>query len=430
MLAVRRWLLALGICAAIGCGLDAVGTMELPAAPGAEVGLESSVPDLDASLDVSTDAPFDNGLPGDAEADRPDAGVVFVPSHIQPAYSLTAPNVTIATNSVLDTSARTITIGSGAPAPLTNLVHSGEVAVWSVGSFKLDFSVKLTLKGTRALVIVASKDVNLDGHIAAFGDKDVPGPGGSAAASGAGKGGNGVKPNSGDASGGGGAGHATAGGAGGTKGAAAGGAGGAAVNANDAVLAGGSGGGHGGGLPTAKCSDATRGRGGVGGGAIQISALGKLIVSTTGSIDVGGGGGAGGCKDNGMDQYRGGGGGGAGGLVVFEAIAGIQIDFGAQIAAAGGGGGEGGSSKDMGGDGQSGPYPAGIALGGALNSGGKGGNGGTGAGSSATMPDPGVANDSAGGGGGSTGRVFLGTRSPSAILVFGTVAALRTDFAF
>ena len=123
------------------------------------------------------------------------------------------------------------------------------------------------------------------------------------------------------------------------------------------------------------------------------------------------------------------GGGGAGGLVVFEAIAGIEIDFGAHIVAAGGGGGEGGSSDKMGGDGQAGPFPTGIAAGGDLNSGGKGGNGGTG-GSLAAMPGSVSSNDSAGGGGCSAGRVFLGTRSPAPILVTGTIGALRSDFAF
>lgn len=431
---MRRWLLALGIGAAVGCGLDLTGTLEVPGSgPDFEAGVGSSVPNLDASGDADDDARFDidgGNVYVDAEGDRPDAGVAFVPSHLQPVYSLTAPNVTIATDSVLDTTARTITIGSGAPTPLTNLIHSGELAVWSVGSFKLDIAVRLTLKGTRALVIVASKDVTLDGHVAAFGDKDAPGVGGAAAASGAGKGANGAKPNSGDASGGGGAGHATAGGAGGTKGAAPGGAAGAAVNANDALLAGGSGGGHGGGFGSAICSDATRGRGGVGGGAIQISAVGKIVLSGTGGIDVGGGGGAGGCKDNGTDRYRGGGGGGAGGLVVFESVGGIQIDLGAQIAASGGAGGEGGTSNKMGGDGQSGPFPAAVAQGGNLNSGGRGGNGGTGAGSTATTPEPGVANDSAGGGGGSAGRVFLGTRGPAQLVVNGSIAALRTDFTF
>ena len=424
-----------GAVPALGCGIDAVGGVESEVVPvEGGVSAEAALPRLDAAVldDASgadADAVADANV--DAPVERPDAGVVFVPSHIQPVYSLVAPNVAIATSSVLDTSARTITIGAAAPTPLTNLIHSDTLAVWSVGSFVVAAGVTLTVTGTRPLVIVAASTVELRGHIAAYGDVAAPGPGGLAAASGPGMGGNGGKASANDISGGGGAGHATAGGAGGKKNAGVAGTAGLVANSNGAALVGGSGGGHGGGFTAATCSDPTRGRGGVGGGAIQISAVGKLLVASTGSVDVGGGGGSGGCKDNSSsDDYRGGGGGGAGGLVYLESPAGIQVDVGAELAAAGGGGGEGGDGNQMGQDGQAGPYPSSTAQGGNSNSGGRGGNGGTGAGVTTTAPGPGLGGSTAGGGGGSTGRVFFGTRTPALLVVGGKVSALRSDFAF
>jgi hypothetical protein len=439
---VRRGILVLGlVCLAglasgLGCGIDAVGILEPDAAqPGTEGGAnDAALPGLDSSATDgggTTDAPADGTTLVDAQADAADGAVAFAPSHIQAVYSLTAPNVTIATSSELDTTARTIAIGAAAPVPLANLIQSDTLAVWSVGSFVLAPNVILTVKGTRPLVIVAASTVELRGHIAAYGDAAQPGPGGLAAASGPGKGGNGNKTSAMDISGGGGAGHATAGGAGGKKNAGVAGAAGLVANANGAMLVGGSGGGHGGGFTAATCSDPTRGRGGVGGGAIQISARGKLLVASTGSVDVGGGGGSGGCKDNGAnDDFRGGGGGGAGGLVFLESVASIEVEAGAELAAAGGGGGEGGDGMKMGADGQAGPYPSAVATGGGANSGGTGGNGGTGAGSTTTAPTSGQTGSTAGGGGGSTGRVFFGTRSPALLLVNGKVSALRSDFAF
>lgn len=421
----------LGLVPAIGCGLDAIGGLDPSEVPIVEGGTTDVVlPELDAGgvLDGADATLADAGV--DAPLVRPDAGVLFVPSHVQPVYSLAAPDVIVATDSEVDTTARTITIGAAAPAPLTNLVHSDTFAVWSVGSFVLGPNVRLTLKGDRPLVIVAATTVELRGHVAAFGDVATPGAGGLAAASGPGKGSKGGKAGV-NISGGGGAGHATAGGAGGKLNAAVAGSAGPVANANGAMLVGGSGGGHGGGFTAALCSDPTRGRGGVGGGAIQISAVGKILVASTGSVDVGGGGGSGGCKDVGApDEYRGGGGGGAGGLVFLESVAGIEVEAGAELAGAGGAGGEGGDSNKMGQDGQSGPYPSGTAFGGNANAGGPGGNGGTGAGAATTAPGAGLSGASAGGGGGSTGRVFFGTRTPALLVVDGKVSALRSDFAF
>ncbi|MEA2751863.1 MAG: hypothetical protein QOI41_6006, partial [Myxococcales bacterium] len=82
--------MALGICAAVGCGLDLTGSLDSVAAPGVDAGAEGSatLPDLDASGDAAgeagtVDADVDTGTL-DAESMRPDAGVAFAPSHIQP----------------------------------------------------------------------------------------------------------------------------------------------------------------------------------------------------------------------------------------------------------------------------------------------------------------------------------------------------------
>ena len=419
---MRRWLFVLGVCTAFGCGLNAVASKTFEGPPDAgepEAGI-ISLPKNDGSADGSGDAGPDG--PVDAEADRPDAGVVFAPSHIQPVYTLTAGDVSISQASTIDTTNRTIALNGAAAVVSPDIVHSDGVAVWSVGSLTTD--QRLTVVGDRPLVIVAARDVTIRFTVSAFGELAVPGPGGSLPALGAGKGTNGAKTGS-DASGGGGAGHGTAGGVGGDKSGVKGGLAGVTVNANAATLIGGAGGGNGGGFALGTCGNS--GRGGVGGGAIQISAVGRIIVTTTGGIDVGGGGGSGGCKNNGGSSYSGGGGGGAGGLVVLESVGGVQLDFGSTLGAPGGGGGEGGDSNSNGAPGGAGLYPSGLAFGGSGGFGGNGGNGGVG-GPFASAPGAGVAGgDTGGGGGGATGRVFLRTRGAAALLVSGTVAAQRTD---
>jgi hypothetical protein len=301
---VRRLLTAIGICAAIGCGLDVGGGLDPAVASSTDGGPEGSamLPDLDAAAD-GFDAPDIDGAMDaallDAEGMRPDAGVTFVPSHIQPVYSLTAPNVMLSRDTVVDTTARTVQDSTQvAPVPLMNMKTSDGIAIWSVGAFTLQAGSRLTVIGPQPLVVVASSTVEIDGHIDASGSGSTPGPGGFAAASGS-------------------------------------------------KLIGGSGGGSGGGFGTAPCTDATRGRGGVGGGAVQFSAVG--FISISGTFDLGGGGGSGGCADNGSaNDYRGGGGGGAAGMLVFESATSIQVNSFAEIVAAGGGGGEGGESNGNG----------------------------------------------------------------------------------
>lgn len=411
---------------AVGCGFSGAGTRDSDVlVPPADAGAEGAVlPDLDA-----TSAAGDGPAPTDAEADRPDAGTVFVPSHIQPVYSLAASDVTIAIDTEVDTTARTIKPAGGAATVSADLTLSPEGAtVWSVGALTIDASMKLIVRGSRPLVIVATRAVTLNGAIDGAAGA-VAGPGGASPAMGAGKGADGMKNNN-DAAGGGGAGYASIGATGGLKNAALGGLGGAVTNASSTVLAGGSGGGHGGGFANNACNDATRGRGGPGGGAIQISALGKISVSSTGGIYVGGGGGSGGCKDSGgNDAYTGGGGGGAGGTVVLESVAGVELAALSLIAAGGGGGGEGGEGGKNGTDGQPGPYGIIAATGGNGGNGGDGGAGGIGGGAFVTLPFPGFLGDSGGGGGGAAGRLLIGTRGVAPV-VGGAINALRTDYAF
>lgn len=440
MLAVRRWLLALGFCAAIGCGLDAVGGLDGAPASGGDAGPDAMamLPDLDASGDAAGDASapeagIDAAL--DAEATRPDAGVTFVPSHIYPDYTLTAAAVVIGADTLVDTTAGTISIDKATPVPLTAMVHSGAVSVWSVGSLTVNDGFALEVVGSRPLVIVSASTVLIDGRIDVYGDRKRPGPGGAAPSSGSGKGGNGTKPANDTGSGGGGAGHATAGTTGATQGGAAGGFAGAITNTDGALFIGGGGGGNGGGFGAAACTDPTRGKGGFGGGALQISAVGKITISGTGYIDAGGGAGLGGCKNNPPDDVvTGGGGGGAGGLVFLESVAGIDLQIGSEIAAGGGGGGEGGSTSDPGKDGESGlAHPAVVANGGTGSGGGAGGNGGYGVLGAAAAPSaafPGGPGAAAGGGGGAVGQVFLGVRVSSTRTVNGSIAALRSDVPF
>ncbi len=418
---MRRPLLFLLLAAAVGCGIDAVATKSFDAVSegGSEGGANLPPPPGEAGpTDAAVDAPVDAAP--EAGPVRPDAGVPFAPSHIQPVYSLTAPAVVVDAASTVDTSKRTIALNGAAAAVSPDIVFSDGAAIWSVDT--LTTNASLTVIGDRPLVIVARGDVTINSVVLVYGSGGVAGPGGAPPATGAGKGTSGTKLG-GDASGGGGAGHGTAGGVGGDKAAVKGGAFGPLANALGALL-GGSGGGHGGGYTAGVCGG--RARGGAGGGALQISSVGKIVVNSAGGVDVGGGGGAGGCKNNGLDKYSGGGGGGAGGLVFFEAVGGIVINAGAVLEASGGAGGEGGDNNTNGADGQNGMYPYATAIGGfGAGNGGNGGNGGNL--SVLALPQPGASGgDTGGGGGGAIGRVFLRTRGAT-LIVTGGIAAQRTD---
>jgi hypothetical protein len=188
--------------------------------------------------------------------------------------------------------------------------------------------------------------------------------------------------------------------------------------------------------------------GGAGGGALQLSARVAVHVSSThaliyGLVNVGGGGGGRGC---GGDTISGSGaGGGSGGALLVEAP---TIDVSGILGASGGGGGGGGgvsgaaiATKKNGGDGHDGldvnmaqQSSAGGAVSDALvtNAGGKGANSVVNTGG----PDPGAmpnsSLNSAGGGGGAFGRIYvrssgtptLGTSSPTPLVFTGLPATI------
>lgn len=418
--------------AVTACGLDVVGTFTADASS-FDAGREASLPPIGdgGPLDGvdAGDDPADAG-PRDAESERPDAGVLFVPTHVSAtAYSLSAPAFTVAAGSVVlvDTTKGEIKVDAAPEATSPHLKIDGSVAVLSAAA--VDVSGRLEVRGMRPLVIVASGDVTVSGAIVARATARTAGPGGAPPGSGAGgtAGAGGSGGTNGEAGGGGGGGHGQVGAAGGGAVAINRGAGGTVSNANGANLVGGGGGGSGGSASANACMGA--GVGGAGGGAFQISSVASVTIGLTGKVLLGGGGGRGGCRSNGGNTRTGGGGGGAGGLLYVEAVGNVTIA--GLVDARGGAGGEGGGNNV---DGAFGADPDELlttaAPGGDSNgSGGAGGNGGI----DGIAAGTGVNEASAsGGGGGGIGRVVLRVRAPAALDVQGTakLAAVRTDGTF
>jgi len=278
------------------------------------------------------------------------------------------------------------------------------LAIFTFSSIAIDHGGTLVGVGGRAIVLLASGDVVIDGVIDVGANGTVPGPGGfsggghRAAGSGPTHGGSGdVQGVFNDLmSGGGGGGHGGTGGHGGAEdpfccATANGGGGGAATSdADGVVLVGGSGGGGG--------ADGTSGGvGGGGGGALQITSRTTIHVTSAGIVRSPGAGGGHG------DQA--GGGGGAGGTLFFEALT-VGIDG---VVSANGGGGGGG--RPAGTDGTRGTDTLAAVGGGAGANG--GGGGGAGGGGSAIDGTAGGDGDGGGGGGGGGGRISFVTMSGS-----------------
>ncbi len=276
-----------------------------------------------------------------------------------------------------------------------------ELGIFTFSTIQVRSGGTLIGVGGRALVLLATGDVIIDGLFDAGARGTVGGPGGFAGGGHRAAGGGPSAGNRGDIqgffsdlmSGGGGGGHGGSGGSGGNESSccatANGGAGGGVTPDSDAaLLIGGSGGGGG--------ADGTNGGvGGGGGGAIQISSLTTIHVTSSGVVRAPGAGGGHG------DQA--GGGGGAGGTIFLEALT-IGID---NVVAVNGGGGGGGRS----GDGARGTDTGTAATGGGGGSG--GGAGGSGA-AGTTMDGTGGGNgDGGGGGGGAGGRISFVTMSGS-----------------
>jgi hypothetical protein len=288
------------------------------------------------------------------------------------------------------------------------------VGVFSVAGLTLASGAKITVTGGSAFALASSGAVTIAGVVDASCGM-MPGPGGFAGGmpgmdgggpmAGAGKAGSGTGGGGAPASGGGGGGYGDTGGSGGLYT-------GAAANAGVVwgdlvsptfILVGGPGGGGGGAMGA--------GKGGGGGGAVQIAVNDAITIS--GTINVGG---CGGAK---AGKTSGGGGGGAGGAIVIEAAR-VTLATSAVLAANGGGGGAGDDMSNPGSDANAStvPAPGGLATAGA---GGDGGNGGASNakpgqhftnGRDGTIPVA-SANDYGGGGGGGVGRIAIRAQNPT-----------------
>ena len=259
--------------------------------------------------------------------------------------------------------------------------------------------------GTRALILLSLSIVRIEGLLQVSANAQGPGPGGFAGGgsdmAGAGAGGgqaSGSADSNADGGGGGGA-YGTSGGAGGRGqdlfSQRPGGPGGNAYGSETLIpLIGGSGGG-GGGHPG--------GQGGHGGGAIQIGALGRIVLDAGGIIDASGGGGKGGIAAGVADRGAGGGG-GSGGAILLESR--LLVLNGALISN-GGAGGQGAVSATLAGAAGTGGNPTEIPAP-AAGTEGNGGGGGIGS-DDEGRPGAGQVGVEGGGGGGSGGRIRLNT---------------------
>lgn len=286
-----------------------------------------------------------------------------------------------------------------------NFNNTGEVLLIHATSFLVSApGGKLTVHGTRPLLIVVDGSAMVDGTID-FSATARPTTGCSITP---------ARPGFMSAPGGAGGGFATPGGGGGDNGSdplAPGPPGGGATgNSLLTPLRPGCPGGDGG---NGGASDTVQGgAGGAGGGALEISS--NVTLAIAGTILAGGGGGNPGTAV--MKDASGGGGGGAGGAVLLEAIT-ISFDSAASVCAAGGGGGEGAETLVGSMAGAAGTCTPGV--GGSMS---QGGDGGTGGGSNNPNGGrPGAGPDTVtggGGGGGSSGRIRVrGTQTGSATIV-------------
>lgn len=278
---------------------------------------------------------------------------------------------------------------------------SVRLAVWVARSVAV--RAPLGFKGQAAIAVgsATTLEIGPSGTVDVSASDRVPGPGGmlggALAAPGLGCGGGGASSGTSGSTngGGGGGGFGTNGGPGGTgpSGGGAGGSAGPCAAALARALVGGSGGagGDNGTALTGPC-------GGGGGGAVQLTALGTLVVD--GAITAGGG--AGLTPDG---NSRDGAGGGSGGAIYLESPD-ITIGQSGGLFANGGGGGSGSSSGCASGmQAQNGAASLTPASGSTCAE----GHGGAGAAASSSAT-AGVNAGSGGGGGGGLGRIVLRTR--------------------
>ncbi len=265
----------------------------------------------------------------------------------------------------------------------------------------------LTTRGGRALVLLVTEEVIVQGTIDVGANGRTAGPGGGTGGDrrrDGGQPGGGQRGDldgilGGQQGGGGGGGHAAAGGRGGTDDGGTGGNGGVLIPDPEGEPLVGGGGGAGG----ADVDDG--GPGGGGGGAIQITAGTRILVRSAGVIRAPG---AGGSRSG-----EGAGGGGAGGTVYLEAP---TVTMNGTLAVNGGGGGGAGDGSTAGSRGQD---VADRTPGGTEGPG--NGSGGLGGGGGGLEGLPGGDGDPGGGGGGAAGRVVL-RAAPGALTVSGLIS--------
>lgn len=363
---------------------------------------------LDGDLDGLVDCadPACAGAPGCPGFDggTPDASVFpYVPSNFAVGL-LPRPDagVLIDCDAGYDTTANSgFFCSSAVPAALTVTMPGGSQAVLvTTGPFTITDAGRLTVTGSRPLILAVEGDARIDGPLLAGAEHATPGPGGSPPGC-PGEGGPGTGGTGGGGGGGGGGSYGQQGGNGGIGGSSgpgdAGFASGVFGNAQLVPLRGGCSGGAGG-----ESSAGGQQDGGGGGGAVQLSASGVLRVSA--AIAAPGGGGLGGDPAN----RCGGGGGGSGGGILLEALR-LELAGTARLSANGGAGSEGGDSASAFQFGENGhtDAPAPAKGGDSMTGVGSGGDGGV----SDVLPTPGLNYPTGlgggGGGGGGTGRIRL-----------------------
>jgi hypothetical protein len=294
-----------------------------------------------------------------------------------------------------------VTISADASIDTTNSLNCSDVVAQAGGvdicvlrysTLTIATNKVLTVVGSRAVALVADRDLKVDGILDVSANATTSGPGGGVVKSGA---------CVGMVGGGGGAGYRTTGGSGGGS---AGAGNGGTVAANPPTVVD---------LRGGTNAIATNCLPGGGGGALTLVSC-RGTVSVSGLIDAGGGGGEGNFKDVLPDApTRQSGGGGSGGTVVLQ---GMSIDATGQFYANGGGGGGIKFSTcvpscQFGGRGADGLRSTGAAAGGSGT--GVGGRGGSGT----TTPTNGQAvsagSEDGSGGGGSAG--FFVSYTPNGI---------------
>jgi hypothetical protein len=274
------------------------------------------------------------------------------------------------------------------------VVRAGSITVESGSTFKIG-TLLSSATDTRAVALVADRDVRIDGIIDVSADLNKNGPGGGTTSSGA----NALIPD-----GGGGAGGKTAGAPGGTATASGGAANGGAATTNPTVLNQLRGGAR------AFQTQGSNNVAGGGGGALTIVSC-RGTVSIAGLIDAGGGGGISGLRNSISGDPYSAGGGGAGGTLVLQ---GMMVRVTGLFYANGGSGGGGSFEFIPTFNGEDGTRSLTAAQGAMGNAGGgRGGDGGVGL----IAPTPGAlpttSGQPAGAGGGSVG--FFLTLTPEGV---------------